>query len=91
MTKYTVKPTSRFKKEYKLLIKQRKDILKLDEVITLLANGKELDKKYNDHGLIGEFTGFRECHIEPDWVLVYRQNQDELILSHLALAPILKF
>ncbi len=81
MTKYTVKPTSRFKKEYKLLMKQNKEIAKLDDVITLLAHGKELDKKYKDHPLIGDFIGFRECHIEPDWVLVYRLKEEELVLS----------
>lgn len=55
MTKYTVKPTSRFKKEYKLLIKQNKDISKLDKVISILALGQELDQKYKNHILIGDF------------------------------------
>lgn len=81
MTKYIVKPTSRFKKEYKLLLKQNKDISKLDKVIAMLAMGEELESKYKDHILIGTFQGFRECHIEPDWVLVYRLNEEELILS----------
>ncbi len=79
MTKYTVKPTSRFRKEYKLLMKQNKDISKLDEVI--IHRLKEKNQKYKDHILIGEFLGFRECHIAPDWVLVYRINEEELILS----------
>ena len=81
-TKYEVKFTSDFKKDYKKIIKQGKDINKLKYVINELANGNELDMKYKNHKLIGSkfYKNCEECHIEPDWLLVYRYNSKELIL-----------
>ena len=55
-------------------------IERLRQVIDLLAAGKKLDTKYRDHNLIGGYVGFRECHIEPDWLLVYRIEEEELEL-----------
>ena len=73
--------TSKFKKEYKAAIKRRMDIDKLDNIIRILARGEELPKKNSDHELIGEWKGYRECHIEPDWLLIYKIQDDLLLLT----------
>lgn len=78
--KYEVKFTTQFKKDLKLAKKQNKDLDKLFEVIQLLANGETLDLKYKDHDLFGNYKGTRECHIEPDWLLVYEYQNDVLVL-----------
>ena len=78
--KYTVKFTSQFKKDLKLAKKQGKNIDKLFDIIELLAMGKSLDKKHRDHYLIGDFKNCRECHIEPDWLLIYEIIDDVLVL-----------
>lgn len=79
--KYTIKHTTAFKKAYKRCIKQHLDITLLDGIIKKLANGEPLDKRHHDHELTGNFAGFRECHIKPDWLLLYRTNNDVLILT----------
>lgn len=68
---YEVKFTSQFKKDLKLAKKQQKSLDKLFEVIDILSNGNPLDAKYHDHELTGNYKGTRECHIEPDWLLIY--------------------
>ena len=78
--KYEVKFTTQFKKDLKLAKKQNKDIEKLFAVVELLANGEKLDFKYKDHDLSGNYKGTRECHIEPDWLLVYEYKNDVLVL-----------
>lgn len=78
--KYEVKFTTQFKKDLKLAKKQNKDIEKLFEVVELLANGEKLDFKYKDHDLSGNYKVTRECHIEPDWLLVYEYQNDVLVL-----------
>ena len=82
--KYDVQFTNRFRKDLKLAKKQKRDIEKLLDVVEILANGGELDPKFRDHALSGEYTGTRECHIEPDWLLVYRIGKKKLILILLA-------
>ena len=81
-TKYEIKGLTTFKKQLKKVIKQGKDINKLIDVLKVLANGEKLDSKYKDHALINNkyYKDCRECHIEPDWLLVYKYNNDELIL-----------
>lgn len=81
-TKYQVKYTSRFKKDFKKVLKQGKDEKKLLEILNFLANGLELDVKYKNHKLIDDksYKNCSECHIEPDWLLVYKIQNDELIL-----------
>lgn len=81
-TKYHVKYTSRFKKEFKKILKQGKDEKLFLEVLNNLANGKELPRKYKNHKLINDkiFKDCMECHILPDWLLVYKIVNDELIL-----------
>ncbi len=78
--KYEVKLTNRFKKDLKLAKKQGKNADKLLAVIEKLASGKTLEKKYRDHDLSGKYKGCRECHIEPDWLLIYEIFDDVLVL-----------
>ena len=78
--KYDVQFTNQFKKDYKLAKKQNKNLDKLFKVIDTLANGDTLDAKYKDHELTGNYKGTRECHIEPDWLLIYEIHEDILIL-----------
>ena len=78
--KYEVKFTTQFKKDLKLAKKQNKNLDKLFEVIALLSEGVKLDVKYRDHDLVGNYEGARECHIEPDWLLVYEYRNDVLVL-----------
>jgi mRNA interferase YafQ len=66
-----VRYRSQFKKDYKLMIKQGRDIDELDVVILELAVPRALDERYRDHALKGELVGYRECHIQPDWLLIY--------------------
>jgi len=73
--------TSTFKKDYKKMQKRGKEIEKLDEVIIKLAYGKKLEAKYLDHNLLGYCKGRRECHLEPDWLLLYKLEKDEIILE----------
>lgn len=80
-TKYTVKPTTQFKKDYKLAMKRGLNIKLLEDVITALAMGFPLPEKYRDHALTGNWIKHRECHILPDWLLVYRIEDDVLILT----------
>ncbi|MCD8122997.1 MAG: type II toxin-antitoxin system YafQ family toxin [Clostridiales bacterium] len=68
---YTVKFTTAYKKSYKLMKKRGLDISLLDDVVDKLRQGKQLDEKHHDHELSGKFAGFRECHVKPDWLLVY--------------------
>lgn len=78
--KYEVKFTNQFKKDLKLAKRQNRDLDKLWGVIDVLANGGTLDAQYRDHDLSGNYKGARECHIEPDWLLVYEIHNDILVL-----------
>ena len=81
---YTVKFTSKFKKDYKLYQKRGYDMDKIKKVISLIASGTNQDtliNEYKDHSLKGNWKGFRECHILPDWLLVYEIVEDTLVLS----------
>lgn len=78
--KYTVKFTSRFKKDYKLLKKRHWDMSLLEKVVELLAEGKKLPPYYRDHALSGKLSGLRDCHIAGDWVLLYEVFDDVLVL-----------
>lgn len=78
---YKVQWTSKFKKDYKLCQSRGLEINLLDEVIILLSEGKTLPQKYKDHSLFGQWKDFRECHIKPDWLLVYAIQNDILTLT----------
>ena len=80
-TKFIVKPTSHFKKDYKQAIKRGLKIELLEEIVTMLAMGQKLPEKNKDHDLSGDWMGHRECHIQPDWLLVYRIDDDVLVLT----------
>ncbi len=73
--------TTQFKKDYKLAMKRRKDIQLLDDIIRTLSRGQALPEKNRDHPLTGEWSGHRECHILPDWLLVYRIDDGVLVLT----------
>lgn len=77
---YTVRPTSRFQKDLKKIHKRGYDISRLTKVIKILASGEPLPQQYRDHPLVGNYMGCRECHIAPDWLLIYEIAADELIL-----------
>lgn len=81
MTKYIVKPTNQFKKDYKLAIKRGLNIELLENLIRCLADGIALSEKNKDHALGGNWNGHRECHITPDWLLIYRVEGDVLVLT----------
>lgn len=76
----TIKYQSAFKKDYKRIVKRGYDIRLLEEVISILANQEPLPEKFRDHSLLGKYTGCKECHITPDWLLIYEIDGDELIL-----------
>lgn len=80
-SKYTVKPTSQFKKDYKLAMKRGLDISLLEDIIAKLALGESLPEKNRDHALNGNWNGYRECHIPPDWLLIYKLEDNVLILT----------
>lgn len=77
----TIKYTAKFKKDYKSVVKRGYDIKKLEEILKLLIQEKQLPQKNNDHSLSGDYCGFRECHIEPDWLLIYKIENDILTLT----------
>lgn len=80
-TKYTVKYTASFKKDYKRAIKSGLKIELLEQIVALLAMGETLPEKNRDHELSGNWAGHRECHILPDWLLIYRIEQNVLVLT----------
>lgn len=78
--KYDVVITNSCKKDIKKASKQGKNIDLLFDVVDQLSEGKKLDKKYKDHKLSGDYEGKRECHIEPDFLLIYELSEKEIIL-----------
>ncbi len=80
-TKYTIRLTTQFKKDYKRALKRGLKIALLDKIVELLAMGEALPEKNRDHELSGNWVGHRECHILPDWLLVYRIENDILVLT----------
>ena len=81
MSNYQAKRTSQFKKDLKRLIKQGKDMSKLGVVVDALIAGKTLEAQYMDHTLSKNWAGFRDCHIEPDWILIYKKEKNTLVLT----------
>ena len=73
--------TNQFKKDYKLAMKRHLNIALLDDIIRKLAACEQLPEKNKDHALTGDWIGQRECHIQPDWLLVYRVENDLLVLT----------
>ena len=79
--KYEIEKTTKFKKDYKLIKKQNKNLESLKNIIKMLANDIELPENCYDHELKGNYKGYRECHIEPDWLLVYKKTETILLLT----------
>ena len=77
----TLEQSTKFSQDIKRLAKRGKDIVKLIKVIVLLTTKTPLPPNYRDHALKGELLGFRDCHIEPDWLLLYAIDDNELYLS----------
>lgn len=73
--------TTQFKKDYKLALRRNLNIDLLDDIIRTLSKGETLPEKNKDHALSGDWSGHRECHIQPDWLLVYRIENDILVLT----------
>lgn len=80
-TKYDVKTTTQFKKDYKLAMKRGLKISLLEDLVSAIAMGETLPEKNKDHALSGNWAGHRECHILPDWLLVYRIEDNVLVLT----------
>lgn len=72
---------NKFKKDLKLLKKRKKDLSLLKEIITMLAEEKALPQKYHEHDLVGEFKGYKDCHIQNDWVLIYKIDKKISLIS----------
>ena len=81
MTKYEIRNTSQFKKDFKLAKQRGLNIALLKDIVTKLANGEPLEARHKDHPLSGNWIGHRECHIQPDWLLIYRIEDDILVLT----------
>jgi mRNA interferase YafQ len=78
--KYEIDRTSKFKQDYRRIVKRGYDISLLERVVRILASGCALSEEYKDHALKGAYIGKRECHITPDWLLVYKLEDDILVL-----------
>ena len=79
--KYTIQTTNKFEKDLKLAVKRGLDIEKLLEIVHLLSEDKPLPERCRDHILKGNFQGYHECHIEPDWLLIYDKSDIVRIIS----------
>ena len=77
---YAIRPTNKFRQDLKLCQKRGYNMQAITDVIKKLAAGETLPPQNRDHELSGNYKGFRECHIQPDWLLVYRINNNDLIL-----------
>lgn len=80
MSKYKIVQTGKFKKDLKLIQKRGYNLSLLANVVDILTSGEQLPEKYRDHNLLGKYINCRECHITPDWLLIYEIENEELIL-----------
>jgi mRNA interferase YafQ len=78
---YDIRTTKKYRKDLKTISKRQYDMMLMDEVVDLLAAGKSLPEKYGDHALVGNWKGHRECHITPDWLLIYKIHKNVLVLT----------
>ena len=78
--KYQLDFTTAFTRDLKRIKKRGYDLGKLNTVVNVIQAGEQLDAKYRDHALRGNWVGFRECHVQPDWLLIYRIYEDRLLL-----------
>jgi mRNA interferase YafQ len=75
-----IRRTSQFKRDVKRMKKRGRDLDKLKEILERIIGGQQLEAEYRDHVLVGQYEGTRECHIEPDWLLIYELAQSEIVL-----------
>ena len=78
---YSVRHTSAFKRDYKLMLKRHLSVEKLHAIVDKLRNGEALPPENRDHPLVGNWANHRECHIAPDWLLIYQIHDDVLVLE----------
>ena len=78
--KYNIRPTTKFQKDLKRVQRRGYDLSLLTEIIRKLADGEPLPEKNKDHSLSGDYIGCRECHVTPDWLLIYEMSGNDLIL-----------
>jgi mRNA interferase YafQ len=78
---YALATTTQFRKDYKLAKKRGCDLKLLEQVVDVLLSGASLPQKNRDHALHGNYEGFRECHVQPDWLLIYAIDNGRLILT----------
>jgi mRNA interferase YafQ len=76
----TIRRTSQFKRDVKRMQRQGRDVEKLKRVLEVLVDGEPLAAQHRDHVLIGQYKGTRECHVEPDWLLIYELGETEIVL-----------
>ena len=76
----TIRQTSQFKRDVKRMQRQGREVEKLKRILEALVQGEPLAAKYQDHVLVGQYKGTRECHIEPDWLLIYELGEAEIVL-----------
>ena len=79
--KYEVRFTAQFKRAYRRVEKQGKDMSAMRKVVGMLGEGQPLPEKHKDHPLTGRWKGFRECHVQPDWLLIYKVDRGILVLT----------
>ena len=77
---YRIIASTKFKKDLKIILKRGYNPSLLDEIVTKLALGKQLDERYSDHPLKGNYSGCRECYVTPDWLLIYKIQDNNLVL-----------
>lgn len=80
---YEIQASTKFKRDIKKCIRQQKNFEKLKAISEMLENGETLPDKNKDHLLTGNWKGHRECHIEPDWLLIYRKNEEEKVIEFI--------
>ena len=78
--RYRIKLSNRYKKDFQKLVKAHADVSRLETVIDLLLTGHALPEQYQDHELHGKFAGVRECHVAPDWLLMYIKDREHLVI-----------
>ena len=78
---YSIQMSTAFRRDVRRSKRQNKDMKRFQEVIHLLASGEQLSERWKDHQLGGEWRGFRECHLDPDWLLIYRVNRSESMIE----------
>ena len=76
----TIRRTAQFRRDIKRMQRRRKDFGKLKNILQSLDKGEKLEEKYRDHVLVGQYKGTRECHLDPDWLLIYETTESEIVL-----------